>query len=69
VPGIAIVGIARIRSEDMAAQQYLSYNLPDGCNFGCLIDKYEGASAVRGREHRLEHVSVVADGAGRGECV
>lgn len=47
-PDATLVRIARIRSEDMAANHYFSHNPPNGCNFGCLIDEYEGPHQFAG---------------------
>ena len=37
-PSQGLVGVARIRSADMAAKGYFSHNPPDGCNYVCLLD-------------------------------
>jgi len=38
-PDKQLVDVARIRSKDMAAQNYFSHDPPDGCNFICLMDQ------------------------------
>ena len=47
-PDAKLVQIARIRSQDMATNHYFSHNPPNGCNFGCLIDEYEGPHQFAG---------------------
>jgi len=47
-PDATLVRIARIRSEDMATKRYFSHYPPDGCNFTCLIDAYEGPHQFAG---------------------
>ncbi len=37
-PDRALVEVARIRSQDMAAKGYFSHTPPDGCNFVCIMD-------------------------------
>ena len=37
-PDRALVEVARIRSQDMAAKTYFSHTPPDGCNFLCILD-------------------------------
>jgi uncharacterized protein YkwD len=48
VADATLVRIARIRSADMAAQGYFSHNPPNGCNYACLIDRYEGPHQFAG---------------------
>src|SRR5690242_8655357 len=48
VPDATLVRIARIRSQDMAAKDYFSHDPPDGCNYACLIDEFEGAHQFAG---------------------
>lgn len=43
-----LVEAARVRSRDMAANGYFSHYPPDGCNFACLIDEYEGSHGYAG---------------------
>lgn len=43
-----LVRIARIRSQDMASLHYFSHNPPNGCDFACLIDRYEGPHEFAG---------------------
>ena len=43
-----LVAAARVRSQDMASNGYFSHNPPDGCNFACLIDEYEGSHGYAG---------------------
>jgi uncharacterized protein YkwD len=43
-----LVQAARIRSQDMASKGYFSHDPPDGCNFACLIDEYEGSHGYAG---------------------
>ena len=38
-PDAQLVQIARIRSKDMAANNYFSHAPPDGCNYVCIMDK------------------------------
>ena len=38
-PDAQLVAIARIRSQDMAANNYFSHYPPDGCNYVCLMDR------------------------------
>ncbi len=47
-PDARLVAIARRRSEDMAARDYFSHRPPDGCDFACLIDRYEGPHEFAG---------------------
>lgn len=37
-PDRALVEVARIRSQDMAAKTYFNHTPPDGCNFLCIMD-------------------------------
>ncbi len=37
-PDAQLVAIARIRSQDMAANNYFSHFPPNGCNYVCLMD-------------------------------
>lgn len=39
-PDANLVKIARLRSADMAANNYFSHYPPSGCNFICLMDQY-----------------------------
>ena len=47
-PDAQLVGVARIRSADMAANGYFSHTPPDGCNYVCLLDRYGIAHAFAG---------------------
>jgi len=38
-PDGQLVGVARIRSADMAANGYFSHTPPNGCNYLCLMDQ------------------------------
>lgn len=39
-PDAQLVNVARIRSADMAANNYFSHNPPNGCNYVCIMDQY-----------------------------
>jgi uncharacterized protein YkwD len=39
-PDPALLEIARLRSKDMAANNYFSHTPPDGCDYVCLFDQH-----------------------------
>jgi len=39
IPDADLVKVARIRSQDMAANNYFGHDPPDGCNYVCLMDR------------------------------
>jgi uncharacterized protein YkwD len=43
-----LVQIARIRSQDMATNNYFSHFPPNGCNYVCLMDQYGVPHAYAG---------------------
>jgi len=47
-PDYQLVQVARVRSQDMAANGYFSHTPPDGCNYVCLMDRYSVAHAYAG---------------------
>ena len=47
-PDAQLVAIARIRSQDMATNNYFSHYPPNGCNYVCLMDQYGVAHAYAG---------------------
>lgn len=47
-PDATLSGIARMRSQDMAAKGYFSHNPPDGCNFLCLFETHGIPTAYSG---------------------
>ncbi|MBF6599199.1 MAG: CAP domain-containing protein [Dehalococcoidia bacterium] len=48
VADATLVRVARIRSADMASQQYFGHNPPGGCNYACLIDRIKGSHQYAG---------------------
>ncbi|MBF6599885.1 MAG: CAP domain-containing protein [Dehalococcoidia bacterium] len=47
-PDAALVNVARIRSRDMAANNYFGHVPPNGCNYVCLMDQNGVARAWAG---------------------
>lgn len=47
-PDAQLVKIARIRSQDMAANNYFGHNPPNGCNYVCLMDQNGVSRAYAG---------------------
>lgn len=47
-PDPALVDLARIRSRDMATNNYFSHSPPDGCNFVCMMDQASVSYAYTG---------------------
>ncbi|HYM16028.1 MAG TPA: CAP domain-containing protein [Dehalococcoidia bacterium] len=47
-PDNQLVLVARIRSKDMATNNYFSHNPPNGCNYVCLMDQNGVAHAYAG---------------------
>ena len=47
-PDAALVGLARTRSADMAANRYFSHTPPSGCNAICMMDQLGIARAWAG---------------------
>lgn len=47
-PDPELVALARLRSSDMATNNYFSHKPPDGCNFVCLMDQHGVAHSYTG---------------------
>ena len=47
-PDAQLVNVARIRSADMATNNYFSHDPPNGCNYVCLMDQYRVGHSYAG---------------------